>query len=218
MERTMKKFRIIALAALFLGLGASASAQGCWMYMGTTFEGLPYHVRQDYGPVGYTAEIVDYDAQAEGNGVLFKEYYVGHFHKYVEMTSARTGKKEGLSHNHRHEYATATLSLPYPPPSIKAGEKLNFPMMVSRATDCKWDYDKPKLKLGTVGFYVGRQQLVNWDTDEKDNIAVSFKVGKGAAPGAEMLMYFITSFGDNMQAVVFHYQWVKNLPGKGGKK
>lgn len=215
----MKALRLITMAACVVAFSLTASAQkGYWQWVGNTFQGVPYHQRVDYASMGatgnsysYVPKLVDYDCWAEGNSLAYKENYVGNYNAYVSYK--KNGKADGEIHNHKGEFASGHLALPYPPPILKAGEKVKWSMTFTRNTSCGWKYGKPQLALGKVFFYAGNRCLVTFDTDKnsgiRQSINFSFKMGAGAANGSKLSFTFLTTYNGKTQAVIYNYVWVK---------
>ncbi len=213
----MKAFRSFLLAVLVLGTGLTASAQGYWQWVGNSYQGVPDHQRVDFSSMSSTAylshiaQIVDYDVWAEGNSIAYKENYVGNY--YAHVNYRKNGKADGESHNHKGEFASAHLALPYPPPILRAGEKVKWNMTFTRNTSCGWKYGKPQAAVGKAFVYAGNKLMVTFNTDKSDNIRqsinFSFKMGAGAANGSKLSFTFLTNFNGKPQAVVYNYVWVK---------
>lgn len=215
----MKLFRHILFAVLALTLGVTASAQGYWQWVGNSFQGVPHHQRVDYTSMtsgssnyyGHIAQIVDYDVWAEGNSIAYKENYVGSY--YASVQYRKNGKTDGESHNHKGEFASAHLALPYPPPILRAGEKVKWTLTFTRNTSCGWKYGKPQAAVGKAFFYAGNKLMATFDTDKsqgtRQSMNISFKMGAGAANGAKLSFTFLTAYNGKTQAVVYNYVWVK---------
>ena len=216
----MKHFRLFSLAALFLAFCATAQAQGYWQWVGTTFEGLPYHTRTNFGNLQYSPQVVDYDAWSENVCIAYKENYVGKYNTYHDYFDAKGSKRRDF-HNHQGEYASLQMFLPLPEPIIKPGQKVDFQLTFTRNKNCGWKYDNISVSLGTVGFYVGSRNMANYDTNKlvntRNNVTFSVKLGSGTA-GQEVPIYFVTMFGGKKQAAVFHYKWVDQKSSQGKKK
>lgn len=212
----MKAFRYFLLAVLVLATGLTAQAQrGYWQWVGNSFQGVPYHQRVDFSSMSSThlsniAQVVDYDVWAEGNSIAYKENYVGNYNAYVSYR--KNGKTTGETHNHKGEFASAHLALPYPPPILRAGEKVKWNMTFTRNTSCGWKYNKPQAAVGKAFVYAGNKLMVTFDTDKSDSIRqsinFSFKMGAGAANGAKLSFTFLTNFNGKPQAVIYNYVWV----------